>query len=126
MTEEKKHAYQIAENFEWQNARVDRTFLGYEDHGVLTAVLHCQGECSSQGFGCRSLEDPRIFKNFVSGVLKALRVDTWEQVQGKLVRIGKKKGAHMHDAIDAIRPIVDTGPIFIPDDSSADGSGLYK
>lgn len=124
--EKKKHAYEIAEEFEWQNVRIEKTSLGYEDHGLLTAVIHCQGECWSQGFGCRNLANPAAFQNFVSGVLKALRVDSWEQLEGKLARVGKKKDAGLNGNIEAIRPIVDTGPIFAPTNDLETDSGLYE
>lgn len=123
--EKKKHAFEIAEEFEWHNVRIENTMLGYEDHGILTAVLQCQGECWSQGFGCRSLTKPAAFQNFVSGVLKALKVERWEQLEGKLARIGKRKGAGHNDNIDAIRPIVDVGPIFVPGNDLETESGLY-
>jgi hypothetical protein len=126
MSEKKMSAHEVAEEFEWVNVRIESTMLGYEDHGILTAVLQCQGECWSQGFGCRSLTEPAAFQNFVSGVLKALRVERWEQVTGKLARIGKRKGAGHNDNIAAIRPIVDIGPIFIPDDGLDTDGGLYK
>ena len=121
-----KHAYQIAEELQWSNARVSDTFLGVEDHGILTGIIHCEGESWSQGFGCRSLEDPENLKKFITGVMQATRSESWEKIKGSLVRIGKSKSSGHSDMIIAIRPIVDVGPIYVAEKVGDVEPGVYR
>jgi hypothetical protein len=124
--EENKHAFQIAEKLSWSNARIKSTFLGIEDHGIMTGVLQCEGECWSQGFGCRSLEEAEILKDFVRGAIAAIRVESWEGLQGKLIRVGKPIDGGHSDNIVAIRPIVDVGPIYLVEKLGDIEPGVYK
>jgi hypothetical protein len=79
-----------------ENARIAATFLGFEDHGILTLQLICEG-ASTQGFGGYAL-DGRPGKDgervpiaacgaWIAGLLRALKVDSWERVKGQLVRV---------------------------------------
>lgn len=126
MTTEKKHAFQIAEELSWSNARIKSTHLGIEDHGIMTGVLHCEGEAWSQGFGCRSLEEAENLSGFVRGAMAALRVESWEALRGKLLRVGKAKGAGRSDMIIAVRPIVDGGPIYLVEKVGDAEPGVYR
>lgn len=62
-------------------ARVERTSLGYEDHGIPTAWLHCAGAGWGQGAGGFALGGP-FTHAYVFGVIDALGVSTWEAVKG--------------------------------------------
>jgi hypothetical protein len=77
-------------------AKIDRTFLGIEDHGILTAILHCFYGGSGQGVGGYALDgkppghgEHRAPSSecgrWVSGVLRACGVDSWEKVAGRTV-----------------------------------------
>ena len=44
---------------EIKNARITRTTLGVEDHGILTAFLHLEGDGWGIGFGGYALDEPR-------------------------------------------------------------------
>lgn len=78
------------------NAKIRSVTLGYEDHGILTAVLHLDFGGSGQGFGGYQLDSglsPHPFKAtaacglFIAGVLKTLEIDSWEKLPGQIVRV---------------------------------------
>lgn len=82
-----------------RNARIERVSLGYEDHGILTAMLMMDyGQYGHQGFGGYGLDrhaggsgfgrKPSLaLGTFVQGVLKTLEVDEWEKLAGKYCRV---------------------------------------
>lgn len=86
---------------EIENAKITSTFLGREDHGIMTAYVNVQYDTAShQGFGGYALDKPvgekgvfrerqgvRAGMEFVVGVLGAVGVDSWEELKGKHVRI---------------------------------------
>lgn len=73
-------------------AKVESTFLGIEDHGILTAMLHVTYGGSSQGIGGFAFDHrPRGSDRVVGSafgvewirrVLEVLAVDSWEMVKG--------------------------------------------
>lgn len=77
--------------------KVTETFLGIEDHGVFTAFVHVDYGGSRQGIGGHSLaaEDPKTHKLkhkadasvFITGVLRAAGVDSWERLRGRVVYV---------------------------------------
>jgi len=70
------------------NARIDRTFLGVEDHGMLTFFLTLRGDSWSQGFGGFVLDSPTPFcGKAIRGVLETLKVESWEKLPGTIVRV---------------------------------------
>lgn len=82
---------------ERENARVSRSFLGYE-HGILTIDLALQGDGWGQSFGGYPLDGPwsevdgkrlasPVLGHWVAGILRALECDKWESVAGSLVRV---------------------------------------
>lgn len=87
------------------NARIKRTHLGFEDHGILTIWLHLEYDSGGQGFGGYVLDDKpldedrgkagytrqpsRLAGRSIACILKALEVDTWEQIPGTYVRVRK-------------------------------------
>lgn len=62
-------------------AKVERTTLGYEDHGIPTAWLHCAGPGWGQGAGGFALGGAATHA-FVFGVMDALGCRSWEQLTG--------------------------------------------
>ena len=93
------------------NARIERTMLGPEDHGILTAYLHLVGDCWGQGFGGYGLDawDERKRERvgsawgmeFIRLVLKVLEVERWEDLPGTIVRVRYADTRH-HGSIEAI------------------------
>lgn len=71
-----------------EKASIMKTQLGYEDHGLPTAyvtlVLSTGGV---QAFGGLNLTSEDEMKKFVTGVLNAVGVSSWEQLPGRLVRV---------------------------------------
>lgn len=89
------------EKAETKNAKIVKTTLGYEDHGILSYVLHLDYGGLSQGFGAYALDKPVHDANgkflrrtgsaygmeTIARILKAVGVDTWEQLPGKHIRV---------------------------------------
>lgn len=73
------------------NARIERTMLGFEDHGIFTAFVFVNDGTGVQGFGGRFLKGD-FTDQFITGVLKVVGVDTWEELRGKHVRIDRGGG----------------------------------
>lgn len=64
-------------------ARIDKTFLGFEDHGIFTATLSLDYGGSGQGTPGYALAAHA--HDFIVGILRATGVDSWEKVQGRTV-----------------------------------------
>lgn len=86
------------------NARITGTFLGIEDHDCMTAIVFLDySDGGSQGFGCRILGG--AYTNaFVEGVLRALKVEKWEDLKGKYVQ-----ALHENSCVHAIGIIMASG-----------------
>ena len=79
-----------------ENARIISTQLGFPDKGIATAWITLEGNGWGCGFGGYALDkwdetqndriDIPLFGWFVRRVLETLKVDTWEEVKGKLIR----------------------------------------
>lgn len=67
-------------------ARIESTTLGYEDHGILTAMLHVTYGGSGQGIGGLMLDQTTV-GTFIVGVLRACGVGSWEEVRGRTVLV---------------------------------------
>lgn len=78
-----------------QIAKIESTFLGYEDHGIFTAMLHCDFGGSGQGIGGFSLDSYEEEKkrrvgsafgiDFIARTLEVCGVDSWEKVKGRTI-----------------------------------------
>ena len=75
-------------------AKIESTMLGIEDHGIFTAYVFMNYGGSSQGFGGYVLDklvDRETYRRepmpsalgFVTGVLQAAGVDSWERLKGR-------------------------------------------
>lgn len=79
-----------------KNARITRTFLGYEDHGTLTLMITLDYGDASQGFGGYAFDgyDEKLKRRvhdassmrFIAEVLRVVGVDSYEELVGKHVR----------------------------------------
>jgi hypothetical protein len=80
-----------------ENGRITSTMLGYEDHGILTIMLHVEMDGSGIGYGGYSLDeyDKKQEKRMgtaygldcIIGILKTLDIDKWEKIPGTYIRI---------------------------------------
>lgn len=78
-----------------QIAKIERTTLGYEDHGIFTCVLHLNYGSSAQGAGTYALdaydEDAKrrtgtaFGMEWIMRVMSACGVDEWSKVRGRTV-----------------------------------------
>lgn len=80
-------------------AKITKTMLGYEDHGIFTAWLDLSYGSSGQGAGGYSLDTPIQDENdkflgrvgtasgmdFIIGIIEACGVQKWEDVAGRTV-----------------------------------------
>lgn len=85
-----------------ENAKIVRTSLGVEDHGIMTAYLHMEFACGGQAFGgyaldqynktCKSRHGSDFGMEFVKQVLSVLEVTDWEKLPGTFCRIERENG----------------------------------
>ncbi|HUX00712.1 MAG TPA: hypothetical protein VMY35_07010 [Phycisphaerae bacterium] len=73
---------------EQENGVVESTMLGTEDHGILTAWLHLKFNGTGQGFGGYAFD--AFGCEFIRQVLKVLKVDSWEKLPGKPLRVRRE------------------------------------
>jgi len=92
-------------------AKIESTFLGYEDHGILTAYIQFDMGSSGQSaggmmFSWRPAGGPEKFTDvgiaFVSGVLRACGVIQWEKLVGRTVFVLRDRP---YDKIIGLRPL---------------------
>ena len=74
------------------NAKIVKTMLGIEDHGLLTFFLHLQADGTGQGFGGYRLDAPKDKPSItccycVQRILMTVGVEKWEDLTGKFVRV---------------------------------------
>jgi hypothetical protein len=77
------------------NAVIEKTMLGFEDHGLLTAFLFVRFDgCSHQGFGGYGLGDmsANYCGLFVKRVLKVVGVTEWGSLVGRNIRVRHDRG----------------------------------
>lgn len=82
---------------EKKNAKIVRTMLGVEDHGVFTFVISLDYGGSGQGYGTYALDSfdkakkCRVGTAFgceaIMRLLKVLEVKSWEDLNGKYCRV---------------------------------------
>lgn len=67
-----------------EGAMIESTFLGFEDHGIFTAVLRLSGHGwgqSTPGYALDGLGCSR----YIQGILQGLGVNAWELLAGHRV-----------------------------------------
>jgi len=82
---------------EWTNVKITNAFIGIEDHGVFAWSLMFAWPGAGQGTGVYTFDSEKI-KEIVT------KFGQWEDLQGKLVRIGRK---HPGATIFSMRDILD-------------------
>ena len=74
-------------------AKITDTFLGWEDHGIFTAIISVDYEHSggSQGIGVHCLGSDSqgydLAGSYIAGVMQAVGVHAWESVKGQLIYV---------------------------------------
>lgn len=76
----------MSDDVEIVNCKIRNTMLGFEDHGIMTFMITLEGESWGQGFGGVALGGDWTDR-YVRGILKALKVNEWEDLKGLYVRI---------------------------------------
>jgi len=94
------------------NARIASTFLGIQDHGIMTFLLPIDDGCCSQGYGGFGLDKGRldimgegIGINAIRAILECLGVKKWEDLPGTLIRV--RRSSRSSDRIDGIGHIIE-------------------
>lgn len=82
---------------EIRNARIRKTMLGYEDHGMLSFTLDLEYGGAGQGAGMYQLDsydkekkervDTHLVGFMLRRVLKTVGVEKWEDLPGKYIRV---------------------------------------
>lgn len=75
-----------------ENAKIESTMLGYEDHGIPTSFLNLKFGSSNQGFGGYDLRSTSAMLKWVLGVLNVLGVNEWSKVTGQVCRVRREDG----------------------------------
>jgi hypothetical protein len=88
--------------YEIVNATIKNTMLGIEDHGILTFLIHCEGDGWGQGFGGHICNDSAFLSEAIRQILETLEVDNWEDLPRKNVRLKRGKEDDMLHAIGHI------------------------
>jgi hypothetical protein len=78
---------------EIRNAKITHTFLGREDHGIMTCFLHLDYGGAGQGFGGYNFNSKTFYgMHFIQEILNTLGVDTWEELPGTCLRVESDYG----------------------------------
>lgn len=82
---------------EIKNAKITRTMLGREDHGIMTFLVYVHTNMYDCGVGGYAIDGydretkSRVFTakglEAISKILDVVGVDTWEQLPNKYIRI---------------------------------------
>lgn len=83
---------------EIKNAKITETMLGREDHGIMTFMIHVDisegGCCGIGGYALDGYDretKSRVFcaksMEAISKILDIVGVDTWEQLNGRYIRV---------------------------------------
>lgn len=81
-----------------ENCRITSTSFGYEDHGILTAMVFVEGHGWGCGFGGYAFDqwdeqtNARIPGNgfglrWMTAVMKAVGIESWEKLPGTFCRV---------------------------------------
>lgn len=69
------------------NAKISKTMLGHMDYGYMSFVLSLEFDGVHQGFGTYDLRFYTI--DLIEKILNVVGVQTWEELEGKVIRIEK-------------------------------------
>ena len=71
---------------EIRNAKIVRTKLGFEDHGIMSSMIDTRSGALGQGFGGYCLGG-QWGMEYIKAVLKTLNVENWEDLVGTHCRL---------------------------------------
>ncbi len=78
------------------NAKISKTLLGFEDHGIFTFYLMMDTGHAIQAFGGWDLrkqtDTPDYTTTLIQKILKVVGVGRWEQLSGESCRIDIQNG----------------------------------
>lgn len=77
---------------EIRNAVINKTMLGFEDHGIFTCWIDLDYGYGGQGFGGRAFGGEYTDK-FIRGLLETLKIEKWEDLIGTHIRAKQTNGA---------------------------------
>lgn len=72
---------------EEKNGIIKSTFLGIEDHGIMTFYISIEGDGWGQSAGGYFLEGTWNGLSKIRQILEALEIDSWEKLPNTPVRI---------------------------------------
>ena len=82
------HEYN-GETYDAQVMQITNTFLGYEDHGLMTMHLDLESPGSAEvfgiGWGIENYYIQNEIKRWLDGVFDVTGARNWEDVKGKMV-----------------------------------------
>lgn len=84
---------------EEKNARIEKTFLGIEDHDLFTFYLTLDYGNSGQGAGGYVLSGKSF--EIIRKILEIVKVDEWEELPGKHIKVKAT-----HDKVYAIQNVL--------------------
>ena len=100
-------------------AKITRTLLGYEDHGILTVWLTLDYGGAGQGaggYGLDSYDKERKVRvahpecgRWVAGVIGACGVRNWEDVKGRTVIAIRDNDSDFQGRVIGLRPLPTEG-----------------
>lgn len=87
-----------------ENALIEDTFLGIEDHGMTTFILYLNYGGTCQGAGYYSLGNEKKFGSckIIRRILEVVGVGKWEALKGKHIR-----AKHDYNKVYAIGHIIE-------------------
>lgn len=96
------------------NARIEKTMIGVEDHGIMTCYLYLRQEGAGQPFGGFALDGPYDHEKkerkpnaycglWIKRILEVVGVSKWEDLPGKYVRVAGEEWGR----IDGIGNIIE-------------------
>jgi hypothetical protein len=121
--------------FEGEVMTVRSTMLGWEDHGIFTAMLDLESPSSGQSAGAYFLDDRREREDdavgtasgvdYLQRIMRVVQVRSWEKVQGQQVIALR---AEPYGSVVGIANIADDddGRVFVFQDWAEEWQGLRK
>lgn len=110
------------QDYQREIAKVESTHFGFEDHGVLTAYMHVNYGGMTQSVGGYFLgpNNGPACAEFMSRILRAFGVNTWEAVRGRTVYVLRDANTRR---VEGIEPLpTERGERFIFVDAFAGGA----
>ena len=80
---------------EISNVRVLSTFIGIEDHGLLTCSIMVKGDGWIQSFGGYDCRERRggFFADVINNILRTLEKNSWEDLKDSYCRVKSVDGS---------------------------------